>query len=481
MTIRFFLKSAQKGKVVPVWVRVKDAHFVDIQSSLPKDKASLKPEDWNAKSNKPVVPNQDKEPERFERLSSVTTYLQVLEAEITKAIGSCKDRGEAFTIDKLQKIAGKKTRKSNKAPRDIMRYCNWLIGRMETGDFLNGSARYDYDTIKTWKVFSHVLEAFVAEYEEKTAEPLIWASIDKKAFDAFVGFIAARGYTPKSQNKLIICLKALIKYAAVYDNLHDNLICLKAMRRVKEVAGTAVAKVYLNAQEVQALYEMQLEPGSLKDQVRDIFLIGCYTGQRVSDYTRLTKDNFVTTTKGTKIVRLVQEKTDNEVWVPVLNDNLMRIAEKYDYNFPRIGSMREGSSGDNADVLINRYIKQICKELSESVPSLKEPVKTILTLSERRAEEAGTKQFERDETGNVIKPKYEMIVTHCARRSCITNLHKTGLFTTAQLMSISGHKTESVFYEYLSQSAAEIADEIAAKMEAARAQSEASSNKQLFV
>ena len=473
MTIKFFLKSTQKGKVVPVWVRVKDAHFVDISSSLPKDKASLKPEDWNAKNNKPIVPIKAKEPERFERLSKVTAYLQDLEGRIAEAVDSCKDRGETFTTEKLQKIAGKEVKKATKAPRDIMRYCRWLIGRMETGEFLNGSARYDYDTIKTWKVFANVLEAFVADYEEKTAEPLTWASLDKKVFDAFAGFISARGYTPKSQNKLIICLKALIKYAAVNDKLHDNLLCLYSIKRVKEVAGTAVAKVYLNEQEIQALYEMKLEPGSLKDQVRDIFLIGCYTGQRVSDYSRLTKNNFCTTPNGTKIVRLVQEKTDNEVKIPYLNDNIFKIAEKYNYNFPRIGSMREGSSGNNADVLINRYIKQICRELSESVPSLKEPVKTILTLSERRAEEAGTKHFDRDEAGNVIKPKYEMIVTHCARRSCITNLYKSQLLSTGEIMKISGHKTESVFYEYISLSSDEIADRIAAKIKAGKAQSEA--------
>lgn len=480
MTIRFFLKSAQKGKVVPVWVRVKDAHFVDIQSSLPKDKASLKPEDWNAKGNKPVIPVKDREPERFERLDKIQKYLQDLEVRITEAVASCKERGEDFTLERLQKIAGKETKKEARAPRDIMRYCRWLIGRMETGEFLNGSSRYDKDTIKTWKVFANVLEAFVADYEEKTSDPITWDSIEKKTFDAFVSFINSRGYTPKTQNKLIICLKALIKYACVYDKLHNNLNCLETMHRVKEVAGTAVAKVYLTAEELQALYDMPLEPGSLKDQVRDTFLIGCYTGQRVSDYSRLTKDNFVTTSKGTKVVKLVQEKTDNEVFVPVMSSNLLRIAEKYNYNFPRIGSMREGAKGDNADVLINRYIKQICKELSKSVPSLAEPVKTILTLSERRAEEAGTKHFERDEAGNVIKPKFEMIVSHSARRSCVTNLYKSGLFTTAQIMSVSGHKTESVFQQYICQSGQEIADEIAAKMEAAKAQAKASSNKALF-
>ena len=479
MTIRFFLKSAQKGKVVPVWIRVRDSHFVDIQSSLPKEKASLKPEDWNAKGQKPVIPVKDREPERFERLDKVSKYLQDLEKRITQAVASCKERGEDFTLERLQKIAGKETKKEAKAPRDIMRYCRWLIGRMETGQFLNGSSRYDASTIKTWKVFANVLEAFVADYEEKTSEPITWDSLNKNTFDAYAGFLSARGYTPKSQNKLIVIMKCLVKYAAVYDNLHDNLLCLHTLRRVREVAGTAVAKVYLNPAELQALYDMPLLPGSVKDQVRDVFLVGCYTAQRVSDYSRLTKKNFCTTPNGTRVVRLVQEKTKHEIWCPVLNDNLLRIAEKYNFELPRIGSMREGAKGDNADVLINRYIKLICKELSNSVPSLAEPVKTILTLSERRAEEAGTKHFERDVDGDVIRPKFELVCTHTARRSAITNLHLSRRFSAGQIMSISGHKTEAVYLEYLCMSGAGIADEIAAKMEAAKAEAKAS-NKALF-
>ena len=84
---------------------------------------------------------------------------------------------------------------------------------------------------------------------------------------------------------------------------------------------------------------------------------------------------------------------------------------------------------------------------------------------------------ETDEEGNVIKRKYDLISSHSARRSGITNLYKSRLFTTRQLMSISGHKTESSFYIYISESADELADEIAAILEKAKKED---SNEELF-
>ena len=51
--------------------------------------------------------------------------------------------------------------------------------------------------------------------------------------------------------------------------------------------------------------------------------------------------------------------------------------------------------------------------------------------------------------------------SHTARRSCITNLYLRNIFTTAQLMAISGHKSEKAFNEYICCSSDEIADRIA--------------------
>ena len=212
------------------------------------------------------------------------------------------------------------------------------------------------------------------------------------------------------------------------------------------------------------LYEMPLE--GLKDKVRDVFLVGCYTCQRFSDYARLEKENFTKTAKGTKVVRIVQEKTGNDVVIPILNDNLLHIAEKYGYDIPKVN-----------DVILNRYIKQILKELSSTVPSLARKERTLLTMKEREKEKQGLVSFERDNKENVIKPRYELVSSHTARRSGITNLYLSGNFDTYQMMSISGHRDEKTFYEYIKLSSDEVADSIAKKMDERK---EAISNERLF-
>ena len=254
-----------------------------------------------------------------------------------------------------------------------------------------------------------------------------------------------------SINKYIICFKAMIRNA-MYQELHNNPVALGAFSKKKVQEADKAKEIYLEEAELQSLYEMRLE--GLRDRVRDVFLVGCYTCQRFSDYSRLRREYFTTTAKGTKVVRIVQEKTGNSVVIPVLNDNLLHIAEKYDYNIPKV-----------SDVILNRYIKQILKDLSFSVPSLARKERTLLTMKEREKEEQELTFFERDDKGHVIKPRYELVSSHTARRSGITNLYLSGSFDNFQMMSISGHKDEKTFSDYIKLSSDEVADTIAKKMD----------------
>ena len=420
----------------------------------------------------PKAVNKRLEPKRYEQISKLSARLVDLRERIIIHIDQLRKKEKGITAKGLSDFIAQEDVTEEKIPTAIGAYLEWLIARMKDGSFKYGSMRYDADTIKVWVVFKNVYYRFEKEFEEKTGRVLIWETLDKVTMDAFVKYLEDYGYLTKTINTYIICFKALIQYAANH-GLHDNLKCLKGIQKLKEIEGCTTTKCYLNSEEVQALYEMSLEPGSLRDRVRDVFLIGVYTCQRVSDYGSLKPSNFSTTSKGTQVIRLVQEKTGNSIVVPILNDNLQIIAKKYNFDIPHI-----------SDVIINRYIKSILQDLSKTVDSLRTPVRTILRLKEKRAIEASQKEedetkrivVERDAEGNVIKPKYSLISTHSARRSGITNLYKSHLFTTRQLMSISGHKTESSFYIYISESADELADEIAAIL----AKAKEGSNEELF-
>lgn len=305
-----------------------------------------------------------------------------------------------------------------------------------------GSDDYAPGTCKSWKSFIKVYEGF---------DPLHkfgWTDIDRAFVSRYINYLQKYGYMTKVINKHLTNLKALIN-AAFIDGIHDNQRAASLIVKKKVDGRDKAAEIYLTEAELQALYEMPLT--GKNDHIRDVFLIGCYTCQRVSDYNNLNADNFETTRKGTRIIRLIQQKTKSEVTVPILNENLVTICEKYGYNIPKADEQ-----------LLNRFIKNILKELSEKLPSLKEKVTTKLTMKQKAALKKENKEPEKDLNGNVVVPRYECVTSHTARRTGITNMYLSHRYTILQMMHVSGHKTQKTFMDYIKLSSEEIADEIAA-------------------
>ena len=153
-----------------------------------------------------------------------------------------------------------------------------------------------------------------------------------------------------------------------------------------------------------------------------------------------------------------------EVSIPILNDNLIRIFEKYDYNLPYI---------HNND--LNEIIKVVLKKLSESVPSLRQEMATKITLISQRMEEQNRVAFKRNEYGDILVPRYRLATTHTARRTGITLMYLSKMLDSHEMMSISGHKTESVFNDYIKISGIELATSIAKKVAKAKQEAEVKS------
>ena len=324
-------------------------------------------------------------------------------------------------------------------PTELLQF---KIQEMESGTNRNNGRKFSQSTIQQWKNFHRLL----CRYEQSYGA-IDFREINTAFWDRFKQFCEDEGLMHKSTNKYLAVFRALISYAQA-NGIEVSETALQSYHKVPIFDDDSKAKTYLNEQELQALYEMKL-PG-MKERVRDIFMLGCYLGQRVSDYNNLTKSDFTTTRRGNRVVSFTQEKTNNAVVVPIIYDNVYSIAEKYNYNFPRLSHS-----------VINRYIKRILADLSTTLPSLRQTLRTAITLKEQQAEARGTMHFERDAKGYVVKPRYEMVSTHTARRSCITNLYLSNRFTISQLMSISGHKSEKAFNEYICCSSEEIADVIA--------------------
>ena len=458
----YFLRTKKEKGTASVYLRVQKRNpklnilvcskvSVDIQQW---DKVTQDVAKWNdyckTQDGRKVKETLDSISSAIDNLISQGIYDKARIDEVVEAIVFREERErqriqEEEERQEQERLRQIKEQEEEARKADVILFLENFLEGIKNGRIKNGAENYTLNTCKVWSNFLGILKRFIQIY------PFTWKDINKALADHFVSFMEKNGYMVTSINKYIICFKAMIQNA-MDQELHNNLIALRAFSKKKIQETDKAKEIYLTKAELQALYEMPLE--GLKDKVRDVFLVGCYTCQRFSDYARLEKENFTKTAKGTKVVRIVQEKTGNDVVIPILNDNLLHIAEKYGYDIPKVN-----------DVILNRYIKQILKELSSTVPSLARKERTLLTMKEREKEKQGLVSFERDNKENVIKPRYELVSSHTARRSGITNLYLSGNFDTYQMMSISGHRDEKTFYEYIKLSSDEVADSIAQKKE----------------
>lgn len=306
--------------------------------------------------------------------------------------------------------------------------------------------KYSANSVRVWKQFRRI---FIIFYDKR---PFTWEDINQTVIDRFIAYLEDEcGYMRSTNYRYISVFRTLVRIAEK-KGLHNNYVA-KALFHIPPVREQDKMKeIYLTKDELQALYEMKLE--GLEDKVRDVFLIGCYTAQRFSDYSRIDEHCIATTTKGTRVINLVQVKTKVKVVVPILDSRLEALLKKYNYNVPNLN-----------DVVFNRYIKEICQRLSQRMPSLARMERTKLTKVElamqSKARKEGKEVFNYDEQGYPIKPRWQLVMSHTARRTAITNMFLSKKYTTGQMMHVSGHKKEKTFYDYVKLSLDEYADHIA--------------------
>ena len=467
----YFLKKDEYKEKATLFVRVQDPNrridvqfTTRIQVGVPEWKAAVADEDSLARHRKQnpklhdklgrieVMLEREMSAPQFDRQHVKSEILAISDPERYEIIRA-QEEAEQHARQEEERIRQEQERliqagiAAEKAK--IWNYLSDFCAEIKSGKRLNGNDRYSSGTVKAWHSFMRLYGCFDKKHQ------YTWGMVNREFVAKFLAFMEKKGYMVTAQNKYLVTLRALIGYAYT-DGIHDNDRATQCFSTKKIEEKDKAAEIYLTSDELQALYEMPLT--GLQEQVRDVFLVGCYTCQRVSDYSNISPDNFTTTAKGTPIIRLVQQKTHTEVKIPIMNPNLQAICEKYNYNLPSV-----------VDVILNRYIKEILKELSETVPSLTAKVHTKLTMKQRKQEADGKINVERNTKGEVMMPRYNCVTTHTARRSGITNMYLTHKYTILQMMHVSGHKTQKTFMDYIKLSSDEIADEIDAIANGAKA------------
>ena len=239
---------------------------------------------------------------------------------------------------------------------------------------------------------------------------LEFQDLDRTFFLKFINYLKSEKLENSTINKNIKKIRAVLN-----DALTQGIdVNLDYKLQECQVGYVKQPKLYLNDSEIEAIEDLKLKPDSKLDRVRDLFLIGLFTGLRYSDFSRVSQDHVREHESGIDIIRIKTKKTNAFVSIP-LKKKVKEIINKYEGKPPKFSQQK-----------FNDYLKELCK---------KAEIKTIVS---------------RDEDGKQVNyEKWKLVSSHICRRSFATNSFKAGV-PPKLVMNITGHTTIKQFMEYIS-------------------------------
>lgn len=283
---------------------------------------------------------------------------------------------------------------------------DWLAGYVAditAGKILTASKRvWEAGSIKTVVSTQRIL----LEYNSS----LDWGDLDGAFYEKWLGWLTNyKNYKPSNIVRHFKRLTGLLN-VAVDTGACTNLAYKKWKVGSEKASDLSIALTVDEVAEIEALELVGYLAGA-----RDLFLVGVYTGQRFSDYSRIAKGDL-----SAELGRLnvIQQKTKAKVVVDV-TAKLAEILAKYDYTMPTISNQK-----------FNNYIKEVC----ELCPLLKVQTKIGYTKGGKYKEE--------------MVWRYNMVSSHTARRTFATLAYERNTPLPA-IMALTGHKTEKSFMAYI--------------------------------
>lgn len=288
-----------------------------------------------------------------------------------------------------------------------------------------------YEPVRSKITINHyrtVLNKLLA-FERQTRRRLSFADIDINFYNRLQTWIYDKGYSDNYFGSLIKVIKQVYREARDVDRLHDlNGTAHKGFITVAKESDP----IFLTMEELLRLHHLRFTkqlilnewPELSKDQdinsriatcelVKNRFLIGAFSGLRVSDFSRLGEMDIVD-----GLIMLRTRKTDTPIVVPVHPV----IREILDSGFDLKKTI--------SDQKMNMYIKRLAKmaEIDDKV-----------AIREYRGGLAVMRCTE----------KYNLVSTHTARRSFATNLHKAKDVPLAAIAKALGHYKITTTMRYL--------------------------------
>lgn len=271
--------------------------------------------------------------------------------------------------------------------------------------------------------------AIFKEYITEKNLSLTWDMFNYSFLKEFERYITTKHYSVNTISNYVTTLRTLLNdcYRELEEAKSIDTAGLDMYQKLKDRAKNMndnEAK-YLTTEEIEAIRKLPLQ-GRL-DEVRDLFIVQCCTGRRISEIMDIAK-NGEFYRKDIEIAKNVihkdklfvkyNERKNNKLQFSYLNDIAEDIVLKYDYKLPVM-----------------------------SYTTIIHNLKEVFKLAKINAEYSVYVDYGGETVEKQTKHKWELIGTHTARKSFITNNTLDNLNKDV-IKGASGHTTDYAYSLY---------------------------------
>ena len=415
-SVKLYLRNPVKNKECSIYYYISIARGNRIRGAT---NITVKPEYWNPDTqllrNKiGVTKSKD----------AINGKLKNFESFVYDQIGSyySKDQNEIKRLLKNDIEIYFNKKKEEKKALNLLEFYDWYIEHYKIHPLPTTGNILGKGTAKTYKNAYRIIKEF-----NDAIYKVDFKNITVSFYDDFIAFLTDQDYSLNYIGTQIKVLKTIMGSSFEKD-LHQNLdFKKKYFRKPSE----DVSNIYLTLEELKSIEVVDLSnfkdkitnknlklTKDLLDRARDLFLIGCYTGLRISDYRDLNAAKNIIEEDGIQYLRLKSKKTGKFVTIP-MSKIIKNILKKNNGEFP--------------SKIPEQHLNYAIKEVGE-LAKIKEKFSKEITKGGKRIE--------------ITKFKYDFISSHTARRSFCTNAYLSGM-PVYDIMQLSNHSTEKVFYNYI--------------------------------
>ena len=424
MVVNFYLKNGKSIKETLIYCLIR------YQNKRVKHYTNRKilPKHWNSK-DKQVRKSHPNSPELNHWLKGVETFVAKLELEWSKkhsSTGVVPIVPPTYLKENLDKYFTKTTKDEREEDnqKSFWGYYNQFLTLMKNGTrvhFTKGTPMAP----KTIFQFDN-LKRHLENYQKAKKTKIDFDKIDLTFYNDFVEYLITKlKLAPNTIGKLITNLKVFMREAFDEGVTTNNIFTHRKFRSISSVADT----IYLTPTEIKEIANLDLKTNLKLDRVRDMFIIGCYTGLRFSDIINIKPEHI-----NDGMIEITQVKTKEKVAIPIIRPEVIRLLSKYNNSLHKISNQK-----------FNDYLYEVVKKCKS------------LEIEVNKNTIQGSKKVV------IKKSKYEFISSHTARRSFATNEYMEKWLSVRDIMSITGHKTEKSFYKYIRQTPKENAEIVKGK------------------